>query len=287
MASPANTGTPSLSGSLGLGSGTPQIGAQNASAGTPSLSGDFGMGTGGPAADGLNAAPASQEGGPQNVGESAQQLTDQMGLMVMTLLLGALALMMQMVQGGQNGESGGPGGESGGSPSLGEDFGAPDSGGATGPDADPAPGEDAPADSGGGGSLSAAVPANVRQWEGEINAAAQRHNVPPAMLAAVMSAESNGDANAGSSAGAQGLMQFMPATFQDVAGRNGIQGDILDPAANVEASAAYLSELHERYGNWEDALGYYNGGGRGVTNPAAETRAYIPKVMDNFRNFSA
>lgn len=109
--------------------------------------------------------------------------------------------------------------------------------------------------------------------------AGQRFNVSPALLRAVSGAESGGNFDTQDSpAGAFGGMQIMPATYQAVAQRYGLSGDPRDPANNIAAGAAVLSENLDRYGNVPDALRAYNGG----TDPSKwanpETAAYVGRV---------
>ncbi|MEO1797868.1 MAG: lytic transglycosylase domain-containing protein, partial [Pseudomonadota bacterium] len=108
--------------------------------------------------------------------------------------------------------------------------------------------------------------------------------VSPALVLAVISVESSGDAQAISRAGAQGLMQLMPAT----ADRFGVT-DAFDPVDNIKGGVALLDHLMETYG--EDpilVLAAYNAGEGAVRDhggvpPYAETRDYIPKVLSAFR----
>jgi soluble lytic murein transglycosylase-like protein len=108
--------------------------------------------------------------------------------------------------------------------------------------------------------------------------------VSPALALAVMSVESAGRIDAQSSAGAQGLMQLMPATAE----RFGVT-DILSPAQNIKGGVAFLDFLMEKFDN--DiilVLAGYNAGENAVVNNGgvpefAETRAYVPKVLQAFR----
>jgi len=104
--------------------------------------------------------------------------------------------------------------------------------------------------------------------------------VSPALVLALISVESAGRADAVSTAGAQGLMQLMPAT----AARFGVS-DSLVSTDNIRGGVAYLDWLLERYdGDPILALAGYNAGEGSVRDnggvpPFAETRAYVPKVL--------
>ncbi|AWB25802.1 MULTISPECIES: lytic transglycosylase domain-containing protein [Methylobacterium] len=110
--------------------------------------------------------------------------------------------------------------------------------------------------------------------------AAQRFGVPEAWIRAVMRAESAGDVRAISPAGAMGLMQIMPATWADLRVRHRLGGNPYDPRDNILAGAAYLREMHDRYGSPGFLAAYNAGPGRyeeylaGRPLPA-ETRAYV------------
>ncbi|MEO0360412.1 MAG: lytic transglycosylase domain-containing protein [Pseudomonadota bacterium] len=117
----------------------------------------------------------------------------------------------------------------------------------------------------------------------ELQAAARRAGVSEALLAAVVAAESRGNAKAVSHAGAQGLAQLMPAT----AARFGVS-DPFDPGQNLRGSADYLSFLLKLFD--EDvllALAGYNAGEGAVNRhdgvpPFAETRDYVPIVLSYY-----
>lgn len=107
--------------------------------------------------------------------------------------------------------------------------------------------------------------------------------VSPALVLAVIAVESSGNAEALSGAGAQGLMQLIPAT----AARFGVS-DSLDPGQNIRGGVAYLDWLLTEFnGDPILALAAYNAGENAVRKhegvpPYAETRAYVPKVLAAF-----
>jgi peptidoglycan DL-endopeptidase CwlO len=108
--------------------------------------------------------------------------------------------------------------------------------------------------------------------------AANRYGVDASLLAAVASQESSFNASAVSPAGAQGLMQFMPATAK------GLGVNPLDPNSAIDGAARYLSSLTKQFGSTELALAAYNAGPGTVTRyggipPYAETQNYVRAVM--------
>jgi hypothetical protein len=108
--------------------------------------------------------------------------------------------------------------------------------------------------------------------------------VSPALVLAVIAVESSGRATAQSKAGAQGLMQLMPAT----AARFGVQ-DSYDPVQNIRGGVAFLDLLMEKFdGDPILVLAGYNAGENSIGQhggvpPYAETRDYVPKVLAAFQ----
>jgi hypothetical protein len=107
--------------------------------------------------------------------------------------------------------------------------------------------------------------------------------VSPALVLAVIAVESGGRIDAVSGAGAQGLMQLIPAT----ADRFGVT-DALNASDNIRGGVAYLDWLLTEFdGDPILALAAYNAGENAVRKhggvpPFAETRAYVPKVLAAF-----
>ncbi len=110
--------------------------------------------------------------------------------------------------------------------------------------------------------------------------AADEHDIEPALIRAVILAESNYNPKAVSKRGARGLMQLMPST----AAALGVV-DLFDPADNINGGVKYLRQLLDRFDNdVRLALAAYNAGSRHVRNyngvpPFRSTRLYIKKVF--------
>ena len=111
--------------------------------------------------------------------------------------------------------------------------------------------------------------------------AARRFGIPAAWIRAVMQIESRARRDAVSPKGAMGLMQIMPDTWTELRSRYALAGDPFDPRDNILAGAAYLRELHDRYGS-PGFLAAYNAGPRryedyldGRRSLPSETVAYV------------
>ena len=132
------------------------------------------------------------------------------------------------------------------------------------------------------------VASNWRTYQPLVQAAAQKYHVPAALIDAVIEQESGFNPNATSSAGAQGLMQLMPATAAGLGATNAY-----DPAQNIDAGARYLHEQLDTFGgNVSLALAAYNAGGAAVERyggipPYPETQAYVPAVLAHYRQFQS
>lgn len=117
-------------------------------------------------------------------------------------------------------------------------------------------------------------------FDGLITAAAQRYGVDPALLKGLIRAESDFDPNAGSPAGAGGLVQLMPSTAASL----GVT-DRFDPAQSIDGGARYLKQQLDAFGgDVTKALAAYNAGPGAVRRydgvpPYAETQAYVQKVQ--------
>jgi soluble lytic murein transglycosylase len=139
----------------------------------------------------------------------------------------------------------------------------------------------------GGFAWSAVKRGDGRRFDSLIQDAAANAGVPPAIVKAVIHAESAFDAAAVSRAGALGLMQLMPATARELG--------VLDPLRaeqNVQGGARYLRHLHDRFGSWTYTLAAYNAGPTAVDRyrgvpPYGETQQYVRRVLTYYRRYHA
>ncbi|HZL27790.1 MAG TPA: lytic transglycosylase domain-containing protein [Acidobacteriaceae bacterium] len=124
------------------------------------------------------------------------------------------------------------------------------------------------------------TPAEMHQL---LVAAGAAHNIDEDLLASVIKAESGGHVKAVSRAGAQGLMQLMPATAHTLGVTDSFRAD-----QNIAGGSAYLDSLLKRYkDNLALALAAYNAGPGAVDRyrgipPFRETRAYVARVIREF-----
>ena len=123
------------------------------------------------------------------------------------------------------------------------------------------------------------------EYDGLIGLTARTHQVPPALVKAVIAAESSFDPDAVSRKGAQGLMQLMPTTARSL----GV-ADPLRPDENVDGGVRYLRDMMDRFGNLSLALAAYNAGPKAVDRyrgvpPYPETRDYVKRVLTYYRAY--
>ncbi|MDJ0790059.1 MAG: transglycosylase SLT domain-containing protein [Myxococcota bacterium] len=131
----------------------------------------------------------------------------------------------------------------------------------------------------------AAFRPGARTFDPLISRAAIRYGVPPAMIKAVIHAESAFNPDARSHKGAMGLMQLMPRTAESL----GV-GRPYNAGENVFGGTRYLSDLFERYQSWSHTLAAYNAGPSAVDRyggipPYAETRTYVRRVLSYYRRY--
>lgn len=129
--------------------------------------------------------------------------------------------------------------------------------------------------------------ADIKRFSSIIDVASRTHGVEPALVQAVITAESGFNPNAISRAGASGLMQLMP----DTARRYGVR-NIFDPVENIHGGVKYLKDLLGMFnGDLNLALAGYNAGENAVIRaghripPYAETQHYVPKVKGLYQRF--
>jgi hypothetical protein len=126
------------------------------------------------------------------------------------------------------------------------------------------------------------------KYESIINQSALHHQIDPALIKAVIKAESNFNPLDTSYKGACGLMQLMPGTAKIL----GVK-DIYSPKENIYAGTRYLRDMLYLFdGNIEKALAAYNAGPHVVSKynnsipPYRETKSYIKRVGYYYRKYS-
>ncbi|CAD5110611.1 lytic transglycosylase domain-containing protein [Zestomonas carbonaria] len=131
----------------------------------------------------------------------------------------------------------------------------------------------------------ATLVAGAQPYAQEVAAAAAAHDLPEALLHAVIDTESRYDPNALSPKGAAGLMQLMPATAREM----GVE-DVWNPASNIRGGARYLKRLMRMFDDdLSLALAAYNAGPGTVRNlgrvipPHPETQRYVPRVLERYQ----
>ena len=129
-------------------------------------------------------------------------------------------------------------------------------------------------------------PPRVSHYDGLISRLGRAHRVEPALVKAVIAAESNFDPRAVSIKGAQGLMQLMPQTALAL----GVD-DAFEPEQNVRGGTRYLREMLNRYGDVSRALAAYNAGPEAVDRyrgipPYPETRDYVDRVLTYYLSYN-
>jgi len=123
------------------------------------------------------------------------------------------------------------------------------------------------------GSIS--VPA---QYAGLVEQASAASGTPASLLAAILYNESRFQPDVVSSAGAEGIAQFMPAT----AAASGVEP--FDPSSAIPGAAKLLAQFHAAFGSWTDAVAAYAAGGGAVETAGGvpqdgSTPAYVAKTL--------
>ena len=140
-----------------------------------------------------------------------------------------------------------------------------------------------------------------REYAEYVESYAEQYGVPETLVFAVIRTESSFNSGAVSSAGAVGLMQMLPETFEwltdEILFDHLESGMLYDPETNIKYGTYLLSRYYDRYGDWELVFAAYNGGpgnldkwledpeyadGEGGLKkiPFRETRNYVKKVTD-------
>ena len=132
----------------------------------------------------------------------------------------------------------------------------------------------------GAGSILPRATAGASNFADLIRDASAREGVDPALVGAVVSAESGFNPRAVSGTGAKGLMQLMDSTARSL----GVK-DSFDPAQNIAGGVKYLRQMLDKYGgDVKRAVAAYNAGpgavdGSGGVPPYAETQTYVQRVL--------
>ncbi len=133
-------------------------------------------------------------------------------------------------------------------------------------------------------------------WGPYINIAASHFDVPAMWIRQVMRVESGGHEYIGgqltvSGAGAMGLMQLEPETYQEMASRYGLGNDPFNPYDNIMAGAAYIHEMYQIYGSPGFLAAYNAGPGRldsyvnGRRRLPSETVNYVAMIAPNIQGY--
>ncbi len=139
------------------------------------------------------------------------------------------------------------------------------------------------------GPRAAASSIPTENWmTGYVDRVSRANDLPPALVRAIITAESNGQRKAVSPKGAKGVMQLMPFTSKRMR-----VADPFDPIQNIEGGIRYLKELLVSFeGNLINTVAAYNAGPAAVRKyggvpPYQETRLYVRRVMDLYKQYSA
>lgn len=127
----------------------------------------------------------------------------------------------------------------------------------------------------------------IANYSGTIEKAADKYGINPALIKAIITAESAGNPNAVSPVGAKGLMQLMDGTAKSLDVNNPY-----DPHQNIMGGTEYIGKMIKKFGSLDSAIAAYNAGPGNVQKhggipPFAETQAYVRKVKKYLSHYSA
>ena len=146
------------------------------------------------------------------------------------------------------------------------------------------------------------------EYVGFIQKYAEKYDIPEHIIYAVIKAESNFDHKAESGAGAIGLMQMMPETFEELTDMHLKEyldsGMLYDAETSIRYGAYYLSYLYGIYGDWSVVFAAYNAGLGNINEwlkdaeyssdgktldkiPFKETRNYVSRVNRNIKKYDS
>jgi hypothetical protein len=136
----------------------------------------------------------------------------------------------------------------------------------------------------GGQTPSQPLPPGVAQWRDLIYAASEKHGIPAHYIAGIMALESGGKADAGSPAGAMGLMQLLHSTANTQAGRKLSADEVYDPATNIDLGTKLLRVLWDKYSGDPIKMAFaYNAGsarcGTGCVRDYADKAGGMPCIQ--------
>ena len=144
-------------------------------------------------------------------------------------------------------------------------------------------------------------------YKDEIIAVSSEYNIPPAIIASIINAESSYRANARSNKGACGLMQIKVSTANYIAEQQHLntvsESDLYDATTNIKYGTLYLKYLINKFTVLDTALAAYNAGetivrswlNNGINSidgknlsyiPYAETREYMVKIQNNMKFYA-
>lgn len=140
-------------------------------------------------------------------------------------------------------------------------------------------------------------------YEREIIVAANKYEIDPALVFAIVKTESGFDAQSVSAKGAAGLMQILPSTGKYIADRRGISAyDLFEPNTNLDFGCYYWQYLCERFYGLTERAAAYNAGEGTVQNwlknaeysadgerldviPYSETETYVKKIFESLKRY--